>query len=97
MANPNPQPPKRKKASSASRKPKGNKNKRTKYDYDAARNALSLPSNATSQAIVSRATPAGHSSTSGVDRSPLKKEYKAMLFVDEDVDDFESDSDSEDE
>ena len=80
MANPNPTRPKRKKASSASRKARGNKNKRSRYNYAGARDALSLPSDATAQEIAFNVTPAGTTSTSGGDRSPLKKEYKAMLL-----------------
>ena len=81
MGNPNPKPPKRKKSSAASRKTRGNTNKRSKYDYAGARAALSLPSNANPQVIASTssATPTDH--TAGAARSsPLKKEYKAMLF-----------------
>ena len=82
MANPNPNPPKRKKASAASRKTRGNKNKRTRYDYAGAREALSLPSDATTQEIAFNVTPASASTASGGARSPLKKQYKykAMLL-----------------
>ena len=82
MANPNPNRPKRKKSSAASRKTRGNTNKRSKYDYAGARAALSLPANVNPQVIASNttsATPRDH--TAGAARSsPLKKEYKEMLF-----------------
>jgi hypothetical protein len=83
MANPNAKPPKRKKSFSRNPKgAKGGKQKRSSYDFDAAREELGLSANANAQEIASRA------SADDVDplnplppavKSPLKKEYKAML------------------
>ena len=81
MANPNAKPPKRKK--SHSRKVKGGNKKRSSYDYSAARESLGLPTNATAQEISFHATAGDRLNdvdATPADKSPLKKEYKAMLF-----------------
>jgi hypothetical protein len=83
MANPNAKPPKRKKT--YSRNPqgaKGGKQKRSSYNFDAAREELGLSANANAQVIASRAIADDVDPLNPLPpavKSPLKKEYKAML------------------
>jgi hypothetical protein len=85
MPNPNPKPPKRKKASGISRKVRGGNSKTTNFDFPAAREAIGLPTNANAQVVgahvnandqVVETAPLSAPSA----KSPLKREYKAMLL-----------------
>ena len=63
-----------------SHKPKGNTNKMSKYNFAAAKETLSLPSNANCQQIAFHAAVSDPETTPTV-KSPLKKEYKVMLLA----------------
>ena len=75
MPNPNPKPPKQKKARTFSCQPKGNTNKMSKYNFAAAKETLSLLSNANPQRIAFHAAVSDPESRPAV-KSPLKKEYR---------------------
>jgi hypothetical protein len=82
MVNPNPKPPRRKKKLGRHRL--GNDRKESRFDHEAARASLRLPPTANAQEIASAATMGDVENPTddsrAIDRSPLKREYKAMLL-----------------